>query len=495
MKSMPFALAGAFCAGLLIAAPSHASEEAVAKSSLLDVMADELAFSMSELGTDDGTRPYYMAYTITDTASVSISARLGALYGDNATRDRTLDVDLRVGSHELDNTRQIRGRGFGMDFSRFFGGGTTVPLDDDGEALRHALWKATDSTFKSAVERYQQVVTNNKTMVEEEDPSDDFSLEEASVYTEEGVGLSIDRGLWADRVRNVSSMALEHPQIHSSSVSLSGTAENRLMVSSEGTRLKTGRELLRVVVSAGTKADDGMDLSQSFLFNASSEDGLPSEEQMREAMRRVMGQVLALREAPLVEPYTGPAILLNRASGVFFHEIFGHRIEGHRQKNVEEGQTFTKMIGQPVLPEFLSVVDDPTREQHEDEELRGFYRFDDEGMPAQSVTLVEDGILKTFLLSRSPVAGFSQSNGHGRRQPGRDGRVPTGQPDRPLEPGSVVRAVARDARRAVRAAGQAVRVRVRGHHRRLHDDVPGRAPGVQGAAGGGLQGVCRRPSG
>src|SRR6185369_6838819 len=121
--------------------------------------------------------------------------------------------------------------------------------------------------------------------------------------------------------------------------------------------------------------------------------GLPSEEKVREAFQKVIDRVLALRAAPLVEPFNGPAILLNRASGVFFHEIFGHRIEGHRQKDVEEGQTFTKMVGKPILPEFLSVTDDPTESRFAGQDLRGYYRFDDEGVPASKVNLVENGIL------------------------------------------------------------------------------------------------------
>jgi predicted Zn-dependent protease len=387
---------------------------------LLDVMEQELEFSMDGLLASNGLRPYYMGYSITDISTVSVVARLGALIADNSNRVRTLDVDLRVGSHELDNTRQIRGGGFGFDFARLVGGGAGVSLDDDPDAIRQALWHATDSAFRSAVERYQQVVTNQKTKVEEEEQIDDFSHEEPSVASEVDAGLAIDRDAWASRVREVSARALAHPLIYSSSASLSASAENRFMVSSEGTRLKTGRTLLRVMVSVATKADDGMDLSQGFLFNASSPEELPDVEAMHAAMDKVIAQVLALREAPLVEPYIGPAILLNRASGVFFHEIFGHRIEGHRQKDVDEGQTFTKMVNEPVLPSFLSVVDDPTRERHGDEDLRGFYRYDDEGVPAQRVELVKDGVLQTFLLSRSPVGGFAQSNGHGRREPGRD---------------------------------------------------------------------------
>jgi len=264
------------------------------------------------------------------------------------------------------------------------------------------------------------VQTNLKTKVEEEDKSDDFSREEPSVYAEPDAALTIDRKAWAERLSKVSALARKYPLIYTSSVSLMGSAENRFMVNNEGTRLKTGRKLLRVMVSAGTKAEDGMDLSKSYIFNTASEDGLPNEQQITEEFQKVIDMTLALREAPLVEPYTGPAILTNRASGVFFHEIFGHRIEGHRQKDVEEGQTFTKKIGQEVLPEFISVRDDPTQARFGSEDLRGYYKYDDEGVRAQDVHLVENGVLKTFLMSRSPVKGFPKSNGHGRCQPGAD---------------------------------------------------------------------------
>ena len=249
--------------------------------------------------------------------------------------------------------------------------------------------------------------TNLKTKVEEEDKSDDFSREEPSVYTEPDVSLNLDRKAWAERLSKVSALARKYPLIYTSSVSLTGSAENRFMVNNEGTRIKTGHKLLRVRVSAGTKAEDGMDLSKSYIFNTASEDGLPSEQEITEEFQKVIDMTLALSEAPLVEPYTGPAILMNRASGVFFHEIFGHRIEGHRQK-----------IGKEVLPEFISVRDDPTQARFKDEDLRGYYKYDDEGVRAQDVHLVENGVLKTFLMSRSPVKGFPKSNGHGRCQPG-----------------------------------------------------------------------------
>lgn len=298
-------------------------------------------------------------------------------------------------------------------------GAVPISLEDDPAAIKQSIWLATDKAFKSAVKKHQRVQTNLKTKVEEEDQSDDFSREAPGAYSEPQVALNLDAAAWKARVRNVSKLALQHPLIYNSSVSLSASGDNRYLVNSEGTKLQTSQKLLRVVVNASTKAEDGMDLGQSFIFNSSSEQGLPDEGAVAAAFEKVMKQVEALRAAPLVEPYTGPAILLNRASGVFFHEIFGHRIEGHRQKDVEEGQTFTKKIGQEVLPEFISVYDDPTMAKFGKEDLRGHYKFDDEGVPTSEVRLVENGVLKTFLLSRSPVENFPKSNGHGRRQPGR----------------------------------------------------------------------------
>jgi predicted Zn-dependent protease len=419
VKSYPI-LVAAVVAILVPIAAGGDEKPVAAQHPLINVLQEELDHSMEKLAMPDGTKPYYMAYTITDEKSVRVGAELGALMSNDQNHQRLLDVDVRVGDYEVDNTHKIRGSGFGFDPSDFYTRVTSISLEDDPVAIKHALWLATDRNFKAAAKKYQRVLTNLKTKVEEEDKSNDFSREEPSVYSEPAVHLNVDRDMWAKRLREVSKIALDHPLIYDSGVSLTASASNRYMVTSEGTRLQTGRKLLRITVTARSKAEDGMELDQTRTFNAASEDGLPSQKELAEGFREVIETVLALREAPLVEPYTGPAILRNRASGVFFHEIFGHRIEGHRQKDVEEGQTFTKKIGEEVLPDFLSVHDDPTLARFEGTDLRGYYKYDDEGVPAQDVTLVENGILKTFLLSRSPVEGFPKSNGHGRRSPGNE---------------------------------------------------------------------------
>jgi TldD protein len=382
---------------------------------LLTIMQDELQLSMDKLVGPDGTKPYFLQYAVTDADQVTVSASLGALTQDFADHERNLDVDVRCGDYALDNTRQIRGAEGGADYRR---GGTTLPLNGDAMSTRHALWLATDTRFKAAVKRLAQVKANLKVKVEEEDPADDFSHEAASTHIGPWVTCAADRAALAERVERLSRRFRDFPLIYSSSVTIMGGATNHLAVNSEGGRLQFGRGGWRIGIQAGTIADDGMELWQYKAFDSETLEGLPDDEQVLKAVEEVIAEVRALRDAPLVEPYTGPAILTNRASGVFFHEIFGHRLEGHRQKDVDEGQTFAKKIGQAILPEFLSVRDDATRRQFNGIELNGFYEFDDECVPGQPVELVKDGVLKTFLLSRSPTRGFTHSNGHGRREPG-----------------------------------------------------------------------------
>jgi predicted Zn-dependent protease len=176
---------------------------------------------------------------------------------------------------------------------------------------------------------------------------------------------------------------------------------------------------VRVFLQAETRADDGMELERFESYDAASFDSLDKVSEMETGADKMIADLKALRKAPLADPYIGPAILEGRAAGVFFHEIFGHRVEGHRQKNEDEGQTFAKKIGEPVMPTFVSVYDDPTLSRIGGVDLNGFYRYDDEAVTAQRATLVDKGVLTGFLLSRSPTRGFHESNGHGRRQEGR----------------------------------------------------------------------------
>jgi predicted Zn-dependent protease len=223
---------------------------------------------------------------------------------------------------------------------------------------------------------------------------------------------------WEDRARKISAEFLKYPEVYDSTVYLQVSDDHSVLVTSEGTAVVRPSALSRLVIQGETRADDGMELMRVETFQAPSADELPSDAELLAKADKISEDLQALRAAPTAEPYAGPALLSGRAAAVFFHEVLGHRLEGHRQRDETEGQTFTKKINQLVLPSFLSVVDDPTKKELNGVKLAGSYDFDDEGVPAIRVEAVENGVLKNFLMSRMPNKYFDHSNGHGRRQPG-----------------------------------------------------------------------------
>jgi len=259
----------------------------------------------------------------------------------------------------------------------------------------------------------------------EEDTSPDFSQEAPQTHIGKPAPLVVvDRAAWEKRVRALSKIFREFPDVNQNIVMLTAQNETDYFASSEGSRVVAPHLQARVVVFAVTRADDGMDLYREQTFEAETVEGLPAQATLEAAIRELGKSLEALRKAPVTEPFDGPAILSGRAAAVFFHEVLGHRLEGQRQRGDEEGQTFTKDIGKDVLPTFLSVADDPTVTKFGDTWLSGSYEYDDEGQKARKVDLIQDGVLKTFLMSRLPIASFSSSNGHGRAQ---TGHVPTGR--------------------------------------------------------------------
>jgi len=194
----------------------------------------------------------------------------------------------------------------------------------------------------------------------------------------------------------------------------------RMLVNSEGSQVVSDRIIYGAHLSATTRAKDGMLLQHDKVFYARVPDGLPTDSELGTVAEQLARELEALRAAPVIDPYTGPALLMEEAAGVFFHETVGHRLEGERQNDEKEGRTFKGQVGKRVLPEFLSVVDDPTARVSGKTALNGWYTIDDEGVPARSVTLVENGILRDYLKSRTPIAGSLRSNGHGRAEGAND---------------------------------------------------------------------------
>ncbi len=407
--------AGAFA--LLVFLPLVLFAGEPKESVVLEAMEEELDRAFKNLRGEEFAPLYHLSYEIVEQTRMVITASYGAIQNNSEKRARYLDVDVRVGTHQLDNTHEIRG-GPGSDWRFYFHGPRGITIEDDPDAIKAALWLETDRQFKEAQERFTKVKTDVAVKVEEEDRSPDFSLEHSEQYMGELASLQFPRATWLDRIRRLSERFKQAPLVYSSTVTLSASTANKFFVNSEGTKIQMGDNFVRLSIYGQTRAEDGMELYRYRSFHARSTADLPDEETIGGVIDDMVQELIALHDAPIVEPYMGPAILMNRASGVFFHEIFGHRIEGHRQKRTEEGQTFAKKVGEKILPDFISVYDDPTLKTFEGKALRGHYQYDDEGVRARRVPVVEKGVLKNFLMSRFPIEGFPKSNGHGRRQYG-----------------------------------------------------------------------------
>jgi len=399
------------------------AKPAASEPVLMQSMETELHRAMADLGStapkDDKSplKPYFMSYAVADAESVSISAQYGAITNSNASHARTADVQIRLGSPALDNTHDTH-RTSAL---------TTMPLplSDDRAAIERTLWFATNRGYGKALDALEKVKTEQQVRAKEEDSSADFSEEkpQSDVLAPEPK-LAVDRSAWESRLRAVSAVFRQYPDIFYDMVVLQASHETDYFVSSEGAKVAAPNHVVRLIVVARTRAADGMDLFRAETFEADSTDHLPSQAEVIEKTTAMAKNLDDLRVAPVTEPYNGPAILSGRAAAVFFHEVLGHRLEGQRQRGDEEGQTFTKLLGKEILPKFLSVADDPTLASFDGHPLSGHYLFDDEGQPARRVQLVDDGVLKTFLMSRLPVASFAQSNGHGRAE---TGKMPTGR--------------------------------------------------------------------
>ena len=378
-------------------------------------MQAELGREMNTLGKLP-TAPYFLSYEITDTQFVDATASFGQLMWSSQNDRRQLDIDLRLGSYDFDNMHLLRGSAADRAPERL--AFLPMPVEDDPDAIRVMLWSYTDRKYKQALQQYTKAKTNAEVKVEQEDKSADFSHETAAMFSEKPLSTTVDRHDWEGRVKKYTAPFARLDHVYEADAGLSADVETRWFVNSEGSAIETSLTLYRLTLSATTKADDGMVLPRYESFAASTPQGLPDDATVLKVVERMITDLEALRKAPVVDPYTGPALLSGRASGVFFHEVFGHRIEGHRQKNVEESQTFRKKVGERILPDSFSVYFDPTLKRAGNTDLVGSYEFDNQGVKARRVTVVEHGVFKSFLMSRTPIEGFPNSNGHGRKQPG-----------------------------------------------------------------------------
>lgn len=386
----------------------------------LQLLKEELNKDMQALQKEE-VRPYHMNFRVMDDRNVTISTSFGVLESSTDQKICTFVPQIRVGDVQLDNFK-YNAMGAPADRNGNYRL-CYLPIDEENneDGVRQAIWSEMLQRYDFAVNAYEQAKTQSSVSVADEDKAPCFSDAPVEKYYEAPIPAekqAIDVKAWEKRLEEVSAVFKECPELQAGDVSLRFRVLRTYFVNTEGAEVVQNRTYARVFISAEMKADDGMDLPLNVSYFAYELKDLPATGQMISDARDMIKRLKALSKAPVVDPYTGPALLSGPASGVFFHEIFGHRIEGHRLKS--GGQTFKKMVGEQVLPKELQVYCDPTLRDYAGTNLNGFYLYDDQGMKARQVNVVENGILKEFLMSRVPIDGFPHSNAHARTSGGGD---------------------------------------------------------------------------
>lgn len=357
---------------------------------------------------------YFIAYRITDLETLTFSATFGSISGKRAPwHTRYLQVQTRVGNYDSDNSHELKN----ISFSSSESGAKVISFENGASSLPDDLWHKTDACYKDAVQKYKQIKANVSVSSASEDKSPDFSRQKAENYYEKPVSLKdykINVRKWEDALTRLSMLMNANKDITKGSVSFSGEIQRRWFYNTEGTSYAENSIAFRLNINMTAIAKDGMELPLYKSYFTTRPEELPSEAEIEKEIATMSQLLSELKKAPLANPYSGPCLLSAEAAGVFFHEFFGHRVEGARMKQDGDAQTFKNKIGEKVLSEKISVTFDPGAKTFQGQALNGSYTMDDEGVRGQRVDVVKDGILTSFLMSRTPLDGFPESNGHGR---------------------------------------------------------------------------------
>ena len=394
---------------------------------LMQALEDELTRSM-QLQMKDLGKPYFVQYTVDDVVTYRLIAKLGAIVVSTSSRSRPVGTQVRVGTYKLDNTNFSGGGGSGRGFGRRGRGGggrggPSLPLEADYKAIRQALWWATDGAYKAAVETF----TQKKAYLAEvnlENRPDDFSKVPAVSHVDPSVKLVFDKKAWEAKLRKLSGRFCRLPRVQDSNVRLVVTAGNGYLVNSEGTRLRTGNTRVQLSIGATVQGKDGMRVTDSLSYSALTPANLPPVDRILDDIDTLASKLTAAVDAPYLTSYTGPVLLEGEVAAGLFRSMLARGLAGTtepvgtRRSRFRSRDNLEKKLGQRILPRSFRVYDDPAVESVAEIPLFGHYEFDDEGVKARRVDLVEKGRLKNMLLSRVPTRSLTGSTGHGRRMRG-----------------------------------------------------------------------------
>jgi TldD protein len=400
--------------GLTISALAQQKSGQAIDDVVLSAMRAELDRSKAQLKMEQVAAPYYVEYRIYDVDQFSAEASFGALRADMHLRFRFVRVVVRIGDYKQDS---YFGQGQGtVDY---------MPLDNDMLALRHQLWLATDRAYKSAAESLTAKQSQLKQLTVDQ-PVDDFAHADPVQSIGPLASLEFDSEPWKRMIQEASALYKGDPAIESFESGLSFHTVNRYLVNSEGAAVRSGQSFYEMTIAASTQAADGMSLARDSGFFVASMKELPSAADFVARATKLAGSLKELREAPVTEEeYRGPVLFSADAASAIFADLVGENVLGRKAelgKNSRTTGSFAASYKTRVLPDFLSVVDDPTLSSYSGQALLGHYAIDDEGVPAQRVSLIEKGTLVNYVIGREPIRDFPASNGHGRA------RVPTSPP-------------------------------------------------------------------
>ncbi len=393
--------------GILLTIPLFAQKNSDAKDDMvLTAMRAELERSKAQLKMDQVAAPYYVEYRVYDMDQYAAEAGFGAMRGEVRTRFRFLRVVVRVGDYKQDS---YFGQGEGaFDF---------LPVDNDMLAFRHQLWLATDRAYKAAAEALTAKQSQLKQLTIDQ-PVDDFAHATPVQSIGPLITLDINPEPWKKMLQDASALYKDDPLMEGFDTRAIFSALNRYLVNSEGTAVRSGRNLYEMAILCRTQASDGMSLSRDNSFTATNIQELPTSAEFVARAAKLAGTLKELRDAPMVEEeYRGPVLFSGDASAAVFADLVGENVLGRKPelgKNARTTGDFASGYKTRVLPEFLSVVDDPTIASYKGHHLLGHYEIDDEGVPAQRVSLIEKGNLVNYVIGRQPIRDFPMSNGHGR---------------------------------------------------------------------------------
>lgn len=387
---------------------------------IFKAMKDEMDRSMKELKIKGHEAPYFISYTVKDKDIVRIAGSFGAIDSKNIERDRDLNVELRVGDYDLDNTRFSDGGLFGMLMGGRMARGENITVDDDYKVLRQSLWSETDDAYKDAIEKLEAKKAFLQQNTVKDRPAD-FSKEKQVTLVEQPSRVMCDETKWSNTVRQLSAVYKDYPKVDQSIVMFGLDTLNRWFINSEGTKTFSARPEYVLLATASARAEDGYVVCDSEIFVGRSESDFPTVPEMEKRLRAMGDRLTESIKAPLIEDYDGPILFEGEAGGEFFSQTigqnFGNPIDplgGGLAAMMGSTNPLKDKFGQRVLPTFISVVDDPAATDYKGTKLFGGMSIDHEGVKPEKLTLIDKGILKTFCSTRTPSRYVKQSNGHSR---------------------------------------------------------------------------------